>query len=247
MASGGKTFYYSDYQLGSDTPIASARKLYYWDPYPCCSGTYIQAVADYHNIIYFKGERTFCVNLFVPSVATWNLDGHEVQIEQETAYPESDTITLTVRPPRSVTFRLSFRVPGWSQGAAVSANGHKLDVAASPGSWATIERLWKAGDRVTIQIPMQLRLVPIDRQHPQRVALMYGPVVLVQDGRYTQRLTRVANDTDLSKLLVRQGKQLQFRAAALRESLFLPEWGAFVPYYQVQQGFPYRMYVDLIA
>jgi len=247
MGSAGKTFYYSDYQLGSDTPIASARKDYYWDPYPCCSGTYIQAVADYHNILYFKGDRSLCVNLFVPSAATWNLDGHEIQIEQETAYPESDTITLTVRPQRSVTFKLGFRVPGWSQGAAVSVNGNKLDVVANPGSWATIERSWNAGDRVTIQIPMQLRLAPIDKRHPQRVALMYGPVVLVQDGRYTQRLTQVASEANLSKLIVREGKQLQFRVAAQRKSLFMPEWGTFVPFYQVRQGFPYRMYVDLIA
>jgi DUF1680 family protein len=247
MAAGGKTFYYSDYQLGSDTPIASARKDYYWDPYPCCSGTYIQAVADYHNIVYFKGHRSFYVNLFVPSVATWNLDGHEIEIEQETAYPETDTITLTVRPQRSVTFQLGFRVPGWSQGAAVSVNGNKLDVTAKPESWATIERPWNAGDRVTIQIPMRLRLAPIDKQHPHRVALMYGPVVLVQDGRYTQRLTQVASEADLSKLLVRGGKQLQFRVAAQRKNIFMPEWGAFAPFYQVGQGFPYRMYVDLMA
>jgi len=247
MATGGKTFYYSDYQLGSDTPIASARKDYYWDPYPCCSGTYIQTVADYHNILYFKGDRSICVNLFVPSVATWNLDGHEIQIEQETAYPESDTITLTVRPQRSVTFKLRFRVPGWSQGAAVSVNGNKLDVVANPGSWATIERPWNAGDRVTIQIPMQLRFAPLDKQHPQRVALMYGPVVLVQDGRYTQRLNQVTSEADLSKLIVREGKQLQFRVAAQRKNIFMPEWGTFVPFYRVGQGFPYRMYVDLAA
>ncbi len=107
MAAGGKTFYYSDYLLGSDTPIASARKDYYWDPYPCCSGTYIQAVADYHNIIYFHGDRSLCVNLFVPSTAAWNLDGHEIQIEQETAYPESETVVLTVRPKTSVSFPAS--------------------------------------------------------------------------------------------------------------------------------------------
>ena len=44
----GKTFYYSDYRL------AGGMKVYYWDALPCCSGTYIQAVADYHNIIYYK-------------------------------------------------------------------------------------------------------------------------------------------------------------------------------------------------
>lgn len=247
MAPGGKTFYYSDYQLGSDTPVASARKDYYWDPYPCCAGTYIQAVADYHNIIYFHGDRSLCVNLFVPSTAAWNLDGHEIQVEQETAYPESETVVLTVRPKTSVSFQLRFRVPGWSQGATASVNGNTLDVRAHPGSWATIDRTWNPGDRVTIQIPMRLRFAPIDKQHPQRVALMYGPLVLVQDGRYTQRLTRMASEADLSKSIVREGKQLRFRVADLRQNIFMPEWGGFMPFYQMGQGFPYRMYVDLIA
>jgi DUF1680 family protein len=243
MASAGKTFYYSDYQLGSDTPIASARKVYYWDPYPCCAGTYIQAVADYHNIIYFQGERSLCVNLFVPSAVSWNLDGQEIQIEQETAYPESDTVTLTVRPQKNVSFKLGFRVPGWSQGATVSVNGNQLDVPANAGSWATIDRTWNAGDRVTIRIPMRLRLVPIDKQHPQRVALMYGPVVLVQDGRYTQRLTSVPSGEDLG--IARVGSGLQFRVAAHPKSIFRPEWGVFMPFYEIGQGFPYWVYFDL--
>jgi DUF1680 family protein len=244
MAPAGKTFYYSDYQLGSDTPIASARKDYYWDPYPCCSGTYIQAVADYHNIIYFQGERSLCVNLFVPSTVTWNLDGQEIQIEQETAYPESDTTTLTIRPQKSVAFKLGFRVPGWAQGATVSVDGNKLDVPASPGSWATIDRTWNAGDRVRLQIPMRLRLVPIDKQHPQRVALMYGPVVLVQDGRYTQRLTSVPGGQNGG--IARVGEGLQFRVPTHPESIFRPEWGAFMPFYEIGQGQPYWVYLDLV-
>ena len=126
----------------------------------------------------------------------------------------------------------------------VSLNGNKLDVPAKPGSWATIERAWNAGDRVAIQIPMRLRLVPIDKQHPQRVALMCGPVVLVQDGRYTQRLTSVPGGGDLG--ITRVGDRLHFRVAAQPKSIFRPEWGAFVPFYEVGQGFPYRMYFDLL-
>jgi hypothetical protein len=184
-----------------------------------------------------------CVNLFVPSTVTWNLDGQEIQLEQETAFPESDTVTLTIRTQKSVSFKLGFRVPGWSQGATVSVNGHRLDVPANPGSWAAIDRTWNAGDRVAIQIPMRLRLVPIDKLHPQRVAVMYGPVVLIQDGRYTQRLTSVPGREDLG--ITRVGSGLQFRAEAHSKSIFRPEWGVFMPFYEIGQGFPYWMYFDL--
>jgi DUF1680 family protein len=247
MASGGRTFYYSDYRLSSGYPIGSARKVYHWDPYPCCSGTYIQAVADYHNIIYFKGDGGLYVNLFVPSAVTWNLDGQEIQVEQETAYPESDTTTLTVRPTKTVSFNLGFRVPGWSQGATVVVNGSKLEVPAHPGTWATVQRSWSPGDRVTIQIPMRLRSVPIDRQHPHRVALMYGPVVLVQDGRYTREMSQLPIDPDLSKSIIGTGKLLEFRVAeGQAREVYAPPRGTFMPFYQLGHGIPYRMYFDLL-
>lgn len=248
MASGGRTFYYSDYRLSSGYPIGSARKVYHWDPYPCCSGTYIQAVADYHNIIYFKGDDTLYVNLFVPSAVTWNLDGQEVQVEQETAYPESDTTTLTVRLKKTVSFNLRFRVPGWSQGAAVEVNGSKLEVPVLPGTWATVQRSWSPGDRVIIRIPMRLRFVPSDRQHPHRVALTYGPVVLVQDGRYTRDLNEAPRDQDLSEWIIRTGKLLEFRVAdGQPKGVSESPRGTFMPFYQLGHGIPYRMYFDLVA
>src|SRR5258708_35636284 len=84
----GKTFYYSDYRVGG------GMKVYYWDAWPCCSGTYIQAVADYHNLIYYKDASSLYVNLFVSSEVTWNHPGGEVKLAQETDYPEAETTTL---------------------------------------------------------------------------------------------------------------------------------------------------------
>jgi hypothetical protein len=47
-----------------------------------------------------------------------------------------------------------------------------------PGEFVTIRRQWKAGDRIELDLPMKLRLEPIDRRHPQIVALLCGPLVL---------------------------------------------------------------------
>ena len=48
VTSSGRNFYYSDYRL------AGGMKVYNWDAWTCCSGTYIQAVADFHNVIYYR-------------------------------------------------------------------------------------------------------------------------------------------------------------------------------------------------
>jgi hypothetical protein len=46
--------------------------------------------------------------------------------------------------------------------------------------------------------------------------------------------------------ITRVGNRLQFRVAAQPKSIFRPEWGAFAPFYEMGQGFPYRMYFDLV-
>jgi DUF1680 family protein len=51
----GNTFYYSDYKLDG------ARKVYAGQTFPCCSGTYPQAVVDYHDLIYFQDSTSLYV------------------------------------------------------------------------------------------------------------------------------------------------------------------------------------------
>jgi DUF1680 family protein len=230
MAAQGQTFYYSDYRLGG------GRKIYHIDgTWPCCSGTYPQVVADYHNVIYFKDQDGLYINLFVPSVVTWHYKQNEIAVEQETTYPESDITVLTVTPRDPATFNLKFRVPGWAEGATVKVNGVLQTVAARPGTWAEIRRTWKAGDRVAIQIGMRLKTVPVDAQHLQRVALVYGPVVLVQ------KLESVL-PASTGEILTRmpRGNGLTFSAPG-------QPVGDFVPFYKVGAGVPYNMYFDLLG
>jgi hypothetical protein len=242
MAAGGKTFYYSDYILGGGRKVyVSETHSAMWsrsggdNTWVCCSGTYPQAVADYHNIIYFRDQSGVYINLFVPSQVTWNHQGKEVKVVQETNYPESDTTTLTIHTP-GVECALRFRVPGWSCGATVKVNGSQIDVPTQPSGWATIQRGWKSGDQITIRFPMQPRIVPVDRQHPNRVALMYGPIVLVR----LEDPTLGRTDLDLSRWIAHRGSAPEFFAP--RESS-----RRFEPFYRIGYRNPYSMYFDVLA
>jgi DUF1680 family protein len=46
------------------------------------------------------------------------------------------------------------------------------------GSFARVQRQWKTGDRIEVELPMTARLEAIDPQHADTVALLVGPVVL---------------------------------------------------------------------
>ena len=170
----GQTFYYADYRL------RDARKYYFGDPWPCCSGTYLQNIADFHNIIYFGSAEGLSVNLYVPSEVAWQHGGQEITLTQRTDYPEKETVTLIVQMPYPAAFALRVRVPAWAHGVTARVNDQPVPHGGTPGAWATIHRQWQPGDRVTLHLPLPPRQVPIDEQHPQRVALARGPVILVR-------------------------------------------------------------------
>jgi hypothetical protein len=153
-----------------------------------------------------------------------------------TAFPESDRTTLTVRLKRPVAFELRFRVPRWAREAVVRVNDSELKVATQPGTWATIARTWQPGDRVTIRMPMELALKPVDAQNPSRVAAVYGPVVLVQEHE-----TITAPDrNDPSKWIKPRGGPLEFHSEQYSTATF-------VPFYRVGYNFSYRIYFDVVA
>jgi len=54
--------------------------------------------------------------------------------------------------------------------------GEKM--APTPGSFAAIHRQWSSGDRVELDLPITTRIEALDRQHPETVALPFGPLVL---------------------------------------------------------------------
>ncbi len=94
------------------------------------------------------------------------------------------------------------------EGPSVELNGSKQTIASRPGTWATVMRKWNPGDVVKATIPMRPRLIPIDKQHPNQVAVVVGSVVLVRENE--SRI--VAREPNPSKWLLSSGEALEYRA-----------------------------------
>lgn len=175
----GRTFYYSDYNF-------EGHKFYrdnqHW---ACCSGTLPQVAADYRINTYFHDAQGVWVNLYIPSTVRWTQDGAQVVLNQQSRYPFESTVQFEVKTSQVRDFTLSFRIPAWAAGASISINGRRVQTEATPGNFAAIRRSWSTGDRIELDMPMTMRLEPVDRQHPQTVALMFGPLVLfaITDGQ----------------------------------------------------------------
>ena len=154
-----------------------AEKRYYHRKWPCCSGTLLQGVADYPLNAYFHDDDTLLVNLYVASTVVWKRAGGAVTIVQETDYPASDSVRVTVREPGNGLFAVKLRIPPWATGATLRVNGRAEKVTA--GELATVRRSWKAGDAIEMVVPQPLRTLPIDTETPNLAALMRGAVMYV--------------------------------------------------------------------
>ncbi|HEX4037233.1 MAG TPA: beta-L-arabinofuranosidase domain-containing protein [Acidobacteriaceae bacterium] len=168
----GRAFYYSDYNF-------DGKRVYHKARWPCCSGTLPQVAADYRINVYFREPQAVYVNLYVPSTVRWREGGTAWVLTQESGYPFDEHVTATVTCSRSAEQTLHFRIPEWAEGAEIAVNGARQAGLAVPGRFCRVHREWRTGDRVELEFPMKMRLEAIDARHPDTVALLRGPVVLM--------------------------------------------------------------------
>ena len=247
----GKTFYYANYNVGMAT------KQYGWSNWSCCSGTYIQDVADYHNIVYYHDDDGLYINLLLPSEVTWQRGGETVRLAQQTEFPAADSSTLTLELTKPAEFSLKVRIPSWCTDAKLEVNGKSAGQNVKPDQWASIKRTWKTNDKVVITFPMPIRAVPVDPRHPQRIAILYGPLLMVQNAAYTFPLRgdipkAIANlHRTPGKLELQSGPRLtaaQKSMEAVVTDVNMAagqQIGRLYPLYTVAENKPYRAYFDM--
>lgn len=177
MGPEGQTFYYSDY-------AAAARKTYHPERWPCCAGTYPLAVGDYAVSAYWHDDTGVYVNLYAPSrLAFRSADGTAVKLALQTEYPLRPDIRVTVESVTPSRFAIHLRLPQWTDSrVSVSVNGRQVEQSLTPGTFLRLQRSWSGGDVIDMSIPLPWRAQPVDEQHPDRVALMRGPLVMVATG-----------------------------------------------------------------
>ena len=181
----GTSFYYSDYNS------EAAKKVYYKDKWPCCSGTFPQLTADYGISSYYPAKEGIYVNLFLPSRVTWQQHGARCTLTQQTKYPAANTTQFQLDLERAEEFTIYVRVPAWADAKTrISVNGKRVEGDLVAGKFFAASRTWKNGDRVEFEIGMPLSLQAVDAENPQIVALRRGPLALFGVGNLPAKFAR---------------------------------------------------------
>ena len=124
-----------------------------------------------------------------------------VTLIQETAYPWSGEVKLTVDPPEESAFALRLRIPGWAPGEPVPSDLYRyLDAVGEAPSvrvhgapahlqlergFAVVRRRWRPRDTVELDLPMPVRRVVSHAgvaANRGRVAVERGPLVYCAEG-----------------------------------------------------------------
>lgn len=134
--------------------------------------------------IYAHGDEDLYVLLHVGSEAEVPVAGTTVRVAQTTTYPAEGTVRLEIDPREPTYFALHVRAPAWCAEMIVSVNDarirQKLEHGPDPGLFLSYRREWKPGDVVTLEIPLEPRVVTPDPRLAARqgfAAVARGPVV----------------------------------------------------------------------
>jgi hypothetical protein len=141
----------------------------------CCVGTGMENHSKYGHFIYtHDGNTTLFVNLFTPS----RLVSNKFAVTQQTQFPYEPATTITI--DKAGKYTIALRHPAWAaSGFSVAVNGETIDHGATQGqaSYVSINRKWNVGDKITIQLPMELRYEECPN-FTDYIAFKYGPILL---------------------------------------------------------------------
>ena len=141
----------------------------------CCVGSGIENHMKYGEFIYAHDGDDVYVNLYIPSTLRW--PARKVAIRQENRFPDESFTRLVFEADTGITLKL--RYPAWasSEPPVLMINDEQVNVQARPGSYISLQRRWKKGDTVTLELPMQTHLEQLP-DGSDYYAILYGPIVL---------------------------------------------------------------------
>lgn len=188
--SGDKFFY--DNPLASDGHAERAP----WFGCACCPGNVTRFVASVPGYAYAVDNNDIYVNLYVEGNSTIKVGENDIELVQKTHYPWDGNVEIAVNPAKEANFSLLLRVPGWAKNQPVPTDLYKYVDAASSnvkvkvngktqkakirGGYAVLDRAWKPGDVVSIQMDMPVRRVQAHEKSEYSKGLLSmerGPIV----------------------------------------------------------------------
>jgi len=174
-----------------------------WFGCSCCPVNIVRFIPSLPGYFYAVKDNDLYINLYTNNTAEIALANNEIKLIQRTEYPWEGTISIDIEPKKSKEFTVKLRIPGWAKGSvlpgklyeymddspanwSIALNGNKLDdCKINQSGYVEIERKWRKGDKIDINLPMKIRKVTADSRiesNNGRIAIERGPLVYCAEG-----------------------------------------------------------------
>ena len=150
-----------------------------WHLVACCPPNVMRTFAALDHYFATRDGSGLQIHLYGPARIAADLAAGSVAVRMESTYPWDGKVRLTIEDPGAAPWTLSLRVPAWCKGASATVDGRAVGTLGA-GGYLRIERAWKRGDVVELDLPMPARLT---EAHPRIestrgcVAIERGPLV----------------------------------------------------------------------
>jgi DUF1680 family protein len=163
----------------------------------CCPPNLVRFLAGMPGYLYAQDRRdAIYVNLYASSEATFQVDGQSVSLSVESQMPWAGVSRITVSA-KEQRASVKLRIPSWarnlpapgglysyveksSKPVKIAVNGSPVPAAPDALGYVTLDRIWKDGDAIEVEFPMDVRRVAADsrlKECRRRVSIERGPLV----------------------------------------------------------------------
>ena len=187
----GGTFFYPN-PLESD----GRHQRQDWFGCACCPSNICRFIPSVPGYVYAVKDNDLYVNLYMANTMHDSVKNGKVSLKMDTEYPWNGLVKLQVVEAPKKGFTLKLRIPGWVRdevlpsdlyhyddnvdlGYRVTVNGEDV-VADLQKGYFCIDREWKAGDVVILDMDMEPRIVKANdlvKDDEGRIAIEKGPIV----------------------------------------------------------------------
>ncbi len=141
--------------------------------YKCCTANFNQGWPKFIANMWMQSpDGGLAAVAHGPSEVKTNIGGTALTISADTEYPFNGRISYSVSTAGTIRMPLHLRIPAWAEKATVKVNSEAA-VEAVPDSFHRIVRDWNDGDRVTLSLPLNLR---VSRRFNNSAAIHRGPL-----------------------------------------------------------------------
>lgn len=143
----------------------------------CCQHNHGQGWPYYiEHLVLATADRGVAVAMYGACSANITVaDGKSIEIIEQTNYPFEESVKFIINTSGNVNFPFYLRIPTWTVNPSIILNGETLSAELVNGKYLRIEREWKNGDEIVLNIPMKLSQSIWQANQDSR-SINYGPI-----------------------------------------------------------------------